>query len=214
MTGEPLLALDTGETDRDARYASGSGERTLVFAYTVGLGDESPDLDYANTSALSLNGGAILGADGDAAVLDMPDPGGDGLLAGASALVVDGVRRADASASAVFVGPNTVRIAYSAPLGPPEGHEGPVYGPVTAEGAAAPMAVADGGVSGLGTAVHTIRFGGAGVAIDAAGSIALGTGLTSKVDGVLYTFAAAPSRSGRARSRARPRRPARLPSCR
>ncbi len=42
-------------------YQSGSGTTTLTFDYTVQAGDTADDLDYAATSALTLNGGTIAG---------------------------------------------------------------------------------------------------------------------------------------------------------
>src|SRR5207237_225581 len=46
VTGTPHLTLETGTTDEDATYASGSGSSTLTFNYTVQSGDTSSDLDY------------------------------------------------------------------------------------------------------------------------------------------------------------------------
>ena len=92
--GVPLLALETGATDRDAAYASGNGTGTLSFAYTVMQGDEAADLDYAGASALRPNGGMLNGtgaAAGQAALLALPDPAGPNSLAGMSDIAVDGV---------------------------------------------------------------------------------------------------------------------------
>lgn len=74
VTGTPQLLLETGTTDRNAIYTSGSGSATLTFQYTVVAGDSSLDLDYASANALTLNGGTITGAIGDA-VLILPKPG-------------------------------------------------------------------------------------------------------------------------------------------
>ncbi len=81
VTGTPLLQLETGLNDGYAHYASGSGTATLTFNYTVQSGDASPDLNYLGTDALSLNGGTITGAVGDAN-LELPEPAADGLLPG------------------------------------------------------------------------------------------------------------------------------------
>ena len=51
-------------------------------------------------------------------------------------------------------------------------------------------AAEDGGVSGLGTAAHTVRFGGAGVTSNQTGTIALNTGLEGEAGGIRYGFAA------------------------
>ena len=92
-----------------------------------------------------------------------------------------------ATASAVFTGKNAVRITYSAPLAAPANHSGPVYGAITPDGGAQAMPVS-GGVSGLGTAVHTVVFGGDGVTINQTGTIALNTDLVGRVDGMLHAF--------------------------
>ena len=59
VTGTPQLTLETGDTDRDVDYASGSGSAVLTFTYTVQSGDTSSDLDYKATTSLALNGGTI-----------------------------------------------------------------------------------------------------------------------------------------------------------
>lgn len=73
VTGSPTLLVETGSTDRTAVYAGGSGTDTLTFNYTVQPGDNTSDLDYASYNALSLNGGTIVGAAGNA-VLILPKP--------------------------------------------------------------------------------------------------------------------------------------------
>ena len=55
-----------------------------------------------------------------------------------------------------------------------------MYGAITAEGAIAAEGPLEGGVSGLGTAVHAVRFGGGGVAAGQAGEIALRAGLVGR----------------------------------
>ncbi|MBK1442740.1 hypothetical protein JHJ32_22260, partial [Parapedobacter sp. ISTM3] len=89
--GSPTLLLETGDTDREAVYVSGSGSNTLTFAYTVQAGDASADLDYASTAALALNGGTIQNAAGLDAVLTLPATGGANSIAGQHAIVIDGV---------------------------------------------------------------------------------------------------------------------------
>ena len=76
VTGTPQLALNDGGV---ATYASGSGTDTLTFNYTTASGDDTNDLDYASTTALSLNGGGILDPAGNAAILTLPATGTDGL---------------------------------------------------------------------------------------------------------------------------------------
>ncbi|TRO24205.1 DUF4347 domain-containing protein, partial [Ectopseudomonas mendocina] len=92
VTGTPTLILETGSTDRALDYVSGSGSDTLSFSYTVQAGDISADLDYASTSALSLNGGTIQDGTSQSANLTLPTPGAAGSLGANKALVVDGVR--------------------------------------------------------------------------------------------------------------------------
>lgn len=86
-TGALTLLLETGALDRPAAYVSGSGTTTLVFSYAVQAGDDSPDLDYASTTALT--GGTIVDAVGNLASLTLPVPGTSGSLAASKALIVD-----------------------------------------------------------------------------------------------------------------------------
>ena len=106
------------------------------------------------------------------------------------AVAVADLPAADASAEAVFAGPRTVRIDYSAPLGPPAGHEGDVYGTVAIAGggSAEPSSV-----SGVGTRTHIVRLGGdaaAAAGISQNGTIRLLAGLEGVAGGALHTLAA------------------------
>ncbi len=76
VTGTPQLTLNDGAV---VGYASGSGTATLTFSYVVAAGQNTTDLDYASTGALALNGGTILDAASNAAVLTLPATGTDGL---------------------------------------------------------------------------------------------------------------------------------------
>lgn len=89
--GTPALTLETGATDRAASWQSGDTTDSLVFRYTVQNGDFSSDLDYANTTALALNGGTIGDAVGNAAVLTLPAPGAAGSLGASGRIAVDAV---------------------------------------------------------------------------------------------------------------------------
>ncbi|MFD2366881.1 Ig-like domain-containing protein [Pseudoduganella sp. GCM10020061] len=89
VTGTPVLALETGATDRSASYASGSGTDTLTFTYTVQAGDQSPDLDVTGMSALT--GGTIVDAAGNAVTRTLAAPGAAGSLGANKAIVIDGV---------------------------------------------------------------------------------------------------------------------------
>ena len=55
---------------RMARYLNGSGTNTLSFVYHVRSSDKAVGLDYTNTTALSVNGGALL-----VAISTMPTKG-------------------------------------------------------------------------------------------------------------------------------------------
>src|SRR5262249_1294640 len=58
--GIPTLTLSTGSpATTDVAYTSGTGTSTLTFTYTVAAGNASPDLDYAATTSLALNGATI-----------------------------------------------------------------------------------------------------------------------------------------------------------
>ena len=89
VTGTPKLLLETGATDRTATYAGqGDTDDILIFDYTVQSGDVSADLDYVSVNSLSLNGGTIIGAVGEAD-LTLPEPGGAGSLSDNRDIVID-----------------------------------------------------------------------------------------------------------------------------
>jgi hypothetical protein len=88
VTGSPQLALNSGGT---ATYLSGSGTTTLTFRYTVGSGENATDLDYASTSALTLNGGTIQESNGLPANLTLPAPGSAGSLGANKNIAIDTV---------------------------------------------------------------------------------------------------------------------------
>lgn len=88
--GTPTLLRETGTTDRNTTYASGSGSNTLIFSYIVQAGDASADLNYASTSALTLNS-AIRNTSSLAADLTLPTVGDTQSIAGQKDLVIDGI---------------------------------------------------------------------------------------------------------------------------
>lgn len=91
VSGSPVLLLETGVTDRNAVYVPGSdGDNSITFRYTVASTDSSLRLDYVSTTALSLNGGSITGAVGDA-LLDLPAPGASGSLGDNNNIQIDAV---------------------------------------------------------------------------------------------------------------------------
>ena len=109
VKGAPKLELATGGAGRNATYASGNGSAVLAFDYTVVRGDRTDDLDYAGTGALSLNGGAVRDAAGNAANLTLPYPGGDGSLGRSRDIRIDAVRP-----SVVSVSSPTANATYAA----------------------------------------------------------------------------------------------------
>ena len=78
VEGTPGLLLETGQVDRSASYASGTGSSTLVFSYITQASDITPDLDYASPASLVLNGGSIKDASGKKAMILLPPPGTKG----------------------------------------------------------------------------------------------------------------------------------------
>ena len=93
-SGTLSLQLETGTTDHYAyRTTDQSSSNTITLTYTVQEGDQSSDLDYVTTNSLALSGGATLqDANGNEAVLTLPNVGGANSLAGKQNIVVDGVR--------------------------------------------------------------------------------------------------------------------------
>ncbi|RYZ91510.1 MAG: hypothetical protein EOP04_00145 [Proteobacteria bacterium] len=84
------LALDLYSTPREAHYLSGSGTTTLRFSYTIQSGDNSEDLNYQGSSALTLGAlGSITASSGTAAVLTLPNLGSGNALADRRNLIVD-----------------------------------------------------------------------------------------------------------------------------
>ncbi len=94
VTGTPLLALS--DAVGNASYvASGSTTTNLIFRYTVGAAVTSPDLTYAATNSLTLNGGTINDAAGNAAALTLP---AIAVFSGAHAIVIDTTAPGDPTA--------------------------------------------------------------------------------------------------------------------
>lgn len=122
VTGFPSLLLETGLTDREAVYLSGSGSTVLVFRYVVMAGDASGDLDYVSSSALLLNGGTITGAVGDA-VLTLPTPGASGSLGANRDIRIDNqqppsvtVNQASTQSDPTGLFPINFRVEFSEPI--------------------------------------------------------------------------------------------------
>jgi uncharacterized repeat protein (TIGR02059 family) len=95
--GTPSLLLETGILDSTATYVSGSGSKTLTFAYTVQAGDASTDLNYASTTALALNGATVRNASNLDANLTLPTAADPHSLASQKDLLIDGIAPAVSS---------------------------------------------------------------------------------------------------------------------
>lgn len=89
-SGTPYFLMETGVTDRQAVYISGSGTGNLVFRYAIMSGDTSSDLDYV-AGAIQLDSGTIKDApvSGKDAVLALPAPAGGNSLADSKDIVID-----------------------------------------------------------------------------------------------------------------------------
>ena len=98
-----------------------------------------------------------------------------------------------AAADAMFATPNTVRVEYSEALGAPPSHGGPVYAGVEVGPAGGPAGAADArpvlSESGIGTAAHTVRFGGDPIGAGQNGSILLAVDLQADAVGPNNTLA-------------------------
>jgi hypothetical protein len=99
--GLPTLALEGGGI---AVYTGGSGSSTLTFSYTVAAGQNSADLDYGSTGALTLNGGTIIDAGGShqMASVSLATPGTAGSLGANKDIVVDTTAPTNTVAGAAF----------------------------------------------------------------------------------------------------------------
>ncbi|GMF43046.1 unnamed protein product [Phytophthora fragariaefolia] len=62
---------------------------TFAFEYDVVVTDNTPDLEYTSTTALSLNGGMITDRNGKTPILTLPALGSTNSLSGTSAVVID-----------------------------------------------------------------------------------------------------------------------------
>ena len=89
VSGSPKLKLETGSTDKEITFSSGSGTDSLIFNYTITSGENSNDLDYSSQNALTLNSGSIKDLAGNNANLTLPLPGQSGSLASSKNLIID-----------------------------------------------------------------------------------------------------------------------------
>lgn len=179
VTGTPQLALNTTPT-RTATYASGSGTDTLAFDYAVQEGDASTDLDYASTTALTLNGGTITSAEGVNALLVLPAPGAPGSLGANKGIVIDASSPVVSSISspsipATQAGPVTYTISFSEPVvGFDSGND--IQLNTTGTAAAASVSI-----SGFGSGPYTVTL--SGIAGDGTLGIAVNAGACTDASG-------------------------------
>lgn len=89
VSGTPLLTLATGSTTRYAEYLSGSESSTLIFLYTVQAGDQSSDLDYESSAAVTTSGGSIRDLAGNDATISLPTPGTPNSLGANKDITID-----------------------------------------------------------------------------------------------------------------------------
>jgi hypothetical protein len=124
VTGTPKLVLNSNGSNASgtalASYTSGSGTSTLTFTYTVAAGDSTATgavLDYASTTALTLNGGTIVDAAGNAALLTLPAPASINDTLAAQAIVITAAPTGVSTSTATGTyGPNdtvTVTVTFS-----------------------------------------------------------------------------------------------------
>jgi hypothetical protein len=87
VTGSPSISMTVGATAKSAIYTSGSGTNTLVFRYTVAIGDLDSN-GIANASPLVLNGGTIKdAATNSLASLTFTPPATAGVLVDATTVI-------------------------------------------------------------------------------------------------------------------------------
>jgi hypothetical protein len=89
VSGVPTLTLETGVIDAIVDYSRGSGSNTLMFDYVVAAAEMSADLNYHSVSALELNGGTIMDASGEVALLTLPELWGNNSLGGNKNIRID-----------------------------------------------------------------------------------------------------------------------------
>ena len=117
VTGTPQLALNAS-SGAVANYTSGSGTSALTFTYTVAVGDNSSDLDYASTTALALGDGSIQDVAGNAATLTLRTTGTDDLAAQniVIATVVTGVSSTQATGAYKAGTAIPITVTFSEPV--------------------------------------------------------------------------------------------------
>ena len=104
--GIPFIGLDTdeapGNASSTAPYASGTASVDIIFGYTVAANEYSADLNYINTTSLSVNGGTIRDAAGNNATLILPGIADNNALKQKKDIWIDGVAPAAGTVDAVL----------------------------------------------------------------------------------------------------------------
>ena len=113
-SGTPSIRLETGTADRNATLVGGNNSDTLVFTYTVRQGDETDDLNYTGTTALSPNGGTIRDAAGNDADLELPEWGAGDTLGERRDIIIDTAAPVVLSAEAEFL--DRIRVTFDDPV--------------------------------------------------------------------------------------------------
>ena len=72
VSGTPQLTLRVGSSDRKANYTTGTGTTSLIFGYTVAMGDSDTDGIEIAANQLALNNGTITDAADNPATLTHP----------------------------------------------------------------------------------------------------------------------------------------------
>ena len=110
VTGTPSVNVVVGSNTKTAAYASGSGTTTLVFYYTVALGDtDSAGGITSLTNALALNGGVLRDAIGNDAALSTA-----AIVSGTNTVVVE--TNANALATLADAAQNNTATTLIAPI--------------------------------------------------------------------------------------------------
>lgn len=108
VTGNPQLTLETGLTDQVATCSQAtSPSTTLTCSMTIARDSNSNDLDYASTSALTLNGGTIVDYSNNA-ILTLPSLGSANSIAGSKSIIVTGSSSVGANGGTISVSGNYV----------------------------------------------------------------------------------------------------------
>ncbi len=172
------LALSPGGPREIARFTAGlDADHTVEFGGAPAAAGATGTLAVNGSLVLDGAGNRLAGGAALAQALDSGPPAARPPPAGSSP---DRVR---AASSAVFATPNTVVIMYSHALAPPPAHAGPVYGSVVVDLAGGPSSRAVVSEDGIGTAEHTVRFGGDPVGAGRGGTIELLVDLESTAEG-------------------------------